>query len=195
MIRKKGRGGARKGAGRRRALTFGKQLLIGAVCEEIQRIKNEEKTLERYYKQPHALSVVKFQEIARLHRLPETNIQLVFEAVRDGLSKAQLSKPATGFIRIPSLRAMTRSEICNLVSDDCMRRGQLRATPRQVNDAWKKYEAFVNLSRPDGRAIAKRIEAGGPDGDQARREMIGNIASEADLLELEAEVAKWPLEE
>jgi hypothetical protein len=176
MIKKKGRGGARKGAGRKAVLNLHERLWIGSLCDEFQAKLRERLALAEYEKQPRVKATRKAQEQIRKRRLmSEGDIRLAFKEAYRELKKADLRKGLhSGFVRIPLPRGRTREQICNLISDDLIRRGRLRVTPRQVNDAWKECRAFAIRSRAGGR---------------------GDIASDAELLEVEAEVAKWPLKE
>jgi hypothetical protein len=171
----KGRGGARKGAGRKAVLpNLGERLWIGAICDDMQTKLREGLALAEHEKRPNVKATRQAQEQIRKHRLPsERDIKLAFMTAYRGLKKADLRKGvASGFIRIPLPRGKTRAQICNLVSDKLVGMGRLRVTPRQVEACWKEYRAFVARSRAAGR---------------------GEIATESDLLEAEAELAKMAI--
>jgi hypothetical protein len=145
MIKKKGRGGARAGAGRKTVLSLHQCLWIGSLCDKFQADFSEGLAKARYEKQPSVRATRVAQGMVRKKRLTsKEDIRSAWREAYAGLKKADLRKPAIGFVSKPLRCGKTREQICKIVSDRCLsKRGLMRVTPRRVDACWKEYRAFV----------------------------------------------------
>jgi hypothetical protein len=146
MIKKKGRGGARAGAGRKMVLSL--HLWIGSLCDKFQADFSEGLAKTRHEKQPSVRATRVAQGMVQKKRLTsKDDIRSAWIEAYAGLKMADLQKPAIGFVSKPLRRGKTREQICKIVSDRCLSmRGLMRVTPRRVDACWKEYRAFVKRS-------------------------------------------------
>jgi hypothetical protein len=145
MIKKKGRGGARAGAGRKTVLSLHQCLWIGSLCDKFQADLSERLARARHEKQPSVKATRVAQQKVREKRLTsKDDIRSAWIEAYAGLETADLRKPAIGFVSIPLPRGKTREQICKMVSDYCLSTtGLMRVTPRRVDACWKEYRAFA----------------------------------------------------
>jgi hypothetical protein len=171
MIKKKGRGGARKNAGRKKVIKDLSWIDIGILCERLQKEEGERLAIKAHQQRPVTRKIREFQKLVVKHRITD-------DVARDRLWKVYeeeynvRTKPGDWVVRLKRRRAATREQIIARVSDACMKLGRLRVTPRRVEACWDRYRSFLEESRAAGR---------------------GEIATESDLLEAEAELAKMAI--
>jgi hypothetical protein len=165
MIKKRGRGGARKGAGRKPGsalLPWVDRLWIGSLCEQMQANWQNRATLTEYQKQPGARSTLRAQTLVRGRRLIDgRDISRAFEVAQGfGLDleeeKAWVElrdrRPIRGVVQIAVRRGRARDQICMAVSAICKRIRKWTVRPSSVDVYWNEYRVFVERSHIDGEA-------------------------------------------
>ena len=141
MIRKKGRGGARKGAGRKKVIRDLSWITIGRMCEKLQKgdaLVDAERVREH---RPVIKKIRKFQALVVTKRASPRQREALWKL---GFKNSRVTDWAGP---LKARRVATREQICARVSDACFKLGRLRIAPRRVRDCWDRYGQFVRLGR------------------------------------------------
>jgi hypothetical protein len=140
MIRKKGRGGARKGAGRKRVIKDEDPswIEIGIACEFLQKEVPERAARLAHEQRRGTKKIRKFQNLVVERRIASAGH-------RDPLWKLGFknSQPADWVVSLKRRRVATRQQIIAIVSDGYMKKGRLRITTRQVRESWGRYRKLL----------------------------------------------------
>src|SRR4051794_2758331 len=145
--KKKGRGGARKKAGRKKVpISLEDMIVIGSLCERLQKEDADRAALAKYKKRPRTVKIMRVQNLVRGARwLTDSQINALWDGAAlasrpDHSSPADqkatavkgINKKGARVVILKTHRVVTRDEVCNRVSDLLMRLGRLRMTPRRV---------------------------------------------------------------
>lgn len=158
-----GHGGARKGAGRPKALPPGQRVAIGWMCETLRRESAEQIALERLGRRRKVgevrdrLNVENARRIAIVEKLRAGDASpLAIESEEAGLKKwqaialAKFSKEVSPVLdkqgRAISLadyrpRAMSRPEVYKKVSAECAKLGWGKISVHQIRDCWRDHSS------------------------------------------------------
>ncbi len=141
MIKKNGRGGARKGAGRKRVIQEDDRtwIEIGIACEFLQKEVPAKKAREAHERRFGAKKIRKFQTLVVERRADPRQRDLIWERVFKN------SRPSDWAVSLTGRRVATREQIIAIVSDGYMKKGRLRITPRRVRDCWDRYRRLLQL--------------------------------------------------
>jgi len=142
---KKGRGGARKGAGRKRVVKGLSWMDIGIMCERLQKEDAARAVLNKYESLPRTKLIREVQrEIVKQRHTKPLAIGLEWIDAR-----IKINKPGARVASLKIKRVATREEICARVSDACFKLGRLRMTPRRMRDCWDRYRQLLALHNAD----------------------------------------------
>jgi hypothetical protein len=140
MIKKKGRGGARKDAGRKRVIQEDDRtwIEIGIACEFLQKEVPGRVAYKARENRSVAKKIKKFQTIVVERRVTDPRQrdqiwELVFKK----------SRPTDWVAGLKGRRVATREQIIAIVSDGYMKKGRLRITTRQVRESWYRYRRLI----------------------------------------------------
>jgi hypothetical protein len=141
MIKKKGRGGARKGAGRKRVIQENDRtwIEIGIACEYLQKEVPEKRAREAIEKRSVTKKIRKFQALVVERKADARQRDLIWERVFKN------SRPSDWAVSLPRHRVATREQIIAIISDGYMKKGRLRITPGRVRECWKRYRRLLKL--------------------------------------------------
>jgi hypothetical protein len=141
MIRKKGRGGARKNAGRPKVVKGLSWIEIGVRCERLQKELAAEKALKKYESLRRTKQIREAQKEIVKGRITKP-LAIALEWMHAGIP---INAPRAVSLKIR--RIATRRRITELVSDEQFKKGHLRMTPRRVRDCWERYRQFLEDSK------------------------------------------------
>jgi hypothetical protein len=148
--RKKGRGGARKDAGRKKVITDLSWIDIGIMCERLQTEDAERAAVAKYEQLDRTKRIRGVQKSVVRHRITDQR-KIDERWVQAGLSDMiqdrpdVIKKPTPRAVSLKVRRVATRGEIYTRVSDALVRMGRRRITPNQVRDAWYRYHRLLVL--------------------------------------------------
>ena len=141
MIKKKGRGGARRGAGRKKVAEGLSWIEVGIRCEYLQKELAAVAALNKYESLPRTKRIRGAQrEIVRqryTHPLP-IGLEWIDAQIK-------INKPGARVVSLKIRRIATRKRITELVSDEYFKKGYLRMTARRVRDCWDRYRRLLQL--------------------------------------------------
>jgi hypothetical protein len=162
--KKKGRGGARKNAGRKRVpISLHDIIVIGSMCERVQTEDAKRAARAEYEKRPRTAQIRRVQKEVRKHRITDPRmIDALWEGAtlssrpdhsgqppQEARAVRSINKMGARVVRLKIRRVATREEVCNRVSDGLLRSGRLRMTPRRVREVWHQYRAFLAISQAE----------------------------------------------
>src|SRR6185437_9597160 len=125
MIKKGGRGGARRGAGRKKVVSGLSWIDIGIRCEKLQKELAAEAALKKYENLRRTKQIRQAQKEIMKGRITKP-FAIAFEWMDAGIP-INASRAVSLKIR----RIATQRRIAELVSDEQFKRGNLRITPRR----------------------------------------------------------------
>ena len=144
MIKKQGRGGARKGAGRKKVVKDLSWIKVGARCEQLQKELAAKAALNKYESLPRTKKIREVQgEIVKQRYTHPLAIGLEWID-----AKIKIDKPGARVASLKIRRIATRKRIAELVSDELFKQGHLRMTPRRVRECWDRYRKLLK-ARPN----------------------------------------------
>jgi hypothetical protein len=141
VIKKKGRGGARKNAGRKKVVKDLSWIKVGARCEYLQKELATEAALKRYESLPRTKLIREAQSEIVKQRYT-TPLAIGLEWIDAGI---KINKPGVRAASLKIKRIATRKRIAELVSDEYFKLGYLRMTPRRVRECWDRYRQLLAL--------------------------------------------------
>jgi hypothetical protein len=140
MIKKKGRGGARPNAGRKRVINNLTWIDIGRMCERLQGQDAEDAALLKYEQLDRTKKIREAQKLIVKRRITsQPEIDEIW-----AMAGIEINKPGARVVSLKPRRVATREQIIARVSDACFKIGRRRITPRQVRESWYRYRALLD---------------------------------------------------